>query len=178
MKRLLLFAGLPGVGKSTISRGVGQKTGAQIVDLDDFKKTDVDPILVKHEIDPPDLRWSYYNKALEYVFDRFDKGLDMAIMDEVFHLHSLRTQVESRCADRHVQAIWIEVQCPYDVVKKRLESNGRVGHILTTDEALNMYLRFQEIFEAFPAHGKNRIAVDNEGDADVDLIVRHILSTG
>lgn len=175
--RILLFAGLPGVGKSTISRGVGQKTGATIVDLDDFKKTDVDPLLVKHEIDPPDLRWSYYQKALEHVFIRFEQGLAMAIMDEVFHLHSLRTQLESRCAERQVQTIWIEVQCPYEVVKERLQSTPRTSHILTSEEALNMYLRFKEIFETFPANSKNRIAVNNEHNTDIDLLVERILSS-
>ncbi|OGY35184.1 MAG: hypothetical protein A3E36_00720 [Candidatus Andersenbacteria bacterium RIFCSPHIGHO2_12_FULL_45_11b] len=178
MKRLLLFAGLPGVGKSTISRGVSKKTDTMIVDLDDFKKTDVDPVLVKHEIDPPDLRWSYYQKALEYVFGRFDEGLEVAIMDEVFHLHSLRTQLESCCVDRHVQVTWIEIQCPYEVVKKRLQATARTGHILTTEESLNMYLRFQDIFEAFPASTENRITVNNEGGADIDSLVDWILSRG
>jgi predicted kinase len=176
--RLLLFTGFPGVGKSTISQGVGQRTGATIVDLDDFKKTDVDPLQVKHEIDPPDVRWAYYQKALECVFDKFDQGLRMAIMDEVFHLRSLRDQLESRCANREVQAIWIEVQCPYAVVRKRLESTTRPGHILTTEEALNMYLRFQDIFEAFPANSKNRIVVNNEHDTDINLLVERILSYG
>lgn len=174
---LLLFAGLPGVGKSTISRGVGKKTGATIVDLDDFKKTDVDPVLVKQEIDPPDLRWLYYKKALKHVFDLFDQGLDMVIMDEVFHLHSLRTQLESRCADRQIQTIWIEVQCPYEVVKQRLQATARGDHILTSEEALTMYLRFREIFEPFPVYRKNRITVNNEHDVDIDLLVGNILSS-
>lgn len=174
--RLLLFAGLPGVGKSTISRRVGQKTGATIVDLDDFKKTDVDPVLVKNEIDPPELRWSYYQKGLQYVFDRFDQGGNMAIIDEVFHLHSLRTQLEFRCTERQVQVIWVEVQCPYEVVKRRLQSTARADHILTSEETLNMYLRFKEMFEAFSGKSKNHIAVNNEYDADIDLLVECILS--
>ncbi len=176
--RLLLFAGLPGVGKSTISREVGKRTGAQIVDLDDFKKTDVDPLLVKHEIDPPAVRWLYYQKALESVFSQFHQGVSMAIMDEVFHLAALRTQLEFRCADQQVQVIWVEVQCPYDVVQKRLESADRLGHILTTEEALNMHLRFKGIFEPFPSTSKNHIVVPNEHDTNIDLLVERILSYG
>lgn len=173
--RLVLFAGLPGVGKSTISRGVSQETGAIIVDLDDFKKTDVDPDLVKHEIDPPELRWAYYQKALDHVFGRFDQGLGMAIMDEVFHLHSLRMQLESRCTDRRIKVIWIEVQCCYEVVEARLRSTARAGHILSTEEALDMHLRFKKIFEAFPANSNNRIVVNNESNTDIASLVRHIL---
>lgn len=175
MKKLLLFAGLPGVGKSTISRGVSKKTGAKIVDLDDFKKIDIDPSLVKNQIDPPELRWAYYQKALEYVFSLFGQGISTVIMDEVFHLNSLRTQLESLCAEKHVQVLWIEVRCPYDTVEKRLQSTTREGHILSTEEALKMHLLFREIFEKFSTHNQNHVVINNENDIDMDLLVGSIL---
>lgn len=174
MKKLLLFAGLPGVGKSTISRGVSKKTGAKIVDLDDFKRIDIDPILVKNQIDPPELRWAYYKKALEYVFCLFDQEVSTVIMDEVFHLDSLRTQLGTLCKERHVQTLWVEVRCSYDVVERRLRSTRREGHILSAEEALNMHLLFKGIFEEFSAGSQNYIAVDNESDVDIDLLVDYI----
>ena len=102
MKRLLLFAGLPGVGKSTISRGVSKKTGAEIVDIDDFKKTDVDPALVTSQIDPPELRWSYYQKALEHVFGLFEQGIST---DEGLKMHLLFKEIFeefSTCSQNHI----------------------------------------------------------------------------
>lgn len=175
MKKLVLFSGLPGVGKSTISSGFSGRTGAKIVDLDDFKKTDVDPTLVKSQIDPPELRWSYYQKALKYVFSLFDQGISIVIMDEVFHLNSLRFQLESLCEEQSVDVLWVEVVCTYDVVEKRLHSKKREGHILSTDEALRMNLLFQEIFEEFSTENKNHIVVNNENASDVDLLVENIL---
>lgn len=174
-KLLLLFSGLPGVGKSTISIKVSEKIGAKIVDLDDFKKTDVDPVLVKNQIDPPELRWSYYQKAMEHVFCLFGQGISMAIMDEVFHLNSLRTQLEAMCKEQGVQVLWVEVRCSYDTVEKRLQSTRREGHILSTEEALKMHLLFVEIFEKFSANSKNHIVISNENVSDMDLLVENIL---
>ena len=175
MKKLFLFAGLPGVGKSTISREVSKKTGAKIVDIDDFKKTDVDPVLVTNQIDPPELRWVYYQKALEYVFGLFDQKISTVIMDEVFHLDSLRAQLEVLCAKRYVEVFWVEVRCPYDIIKKRLQSTSRKGHILSTEQALKMNLLFEKIFEKFSIHGQNHIVINNGDGVNVDLLVENIL---
>lgn len=175
MKRLLLFSGLPGVGKTTISDGVRKKIEAKVINLDDFKKIDVDPILVKSQIDPPELRWAYYQKALEHVLSLFDQGISTVIMDEVFHLDSLRARLEALCTEQQVQVLWIEVRCSYDVVARRLQSIKREGHILSADEALKMHRMFEEIFEEFSIHSQNHIVVDNENVSDVDLLVENIL---
>ncbi len=175
MKKLLLFAGLPGVGKSTISRRVSKEMGAKIVDIDDFKKTEVDPALVTNQIDPPELRWAYYQKALKYAFHLFDQGTSTVIMDEVFHLNSLRTQLEVLCTRQHVQVLWVEIRCPYGIVEKRLQSTRREGHILSTEEALRMHLLFGGIFEEFSTCHQNHIVVNNENDTGVDLLIEKML---
>lgn len=173
MKKLYLFAGLPGVGKSTISKRVSKKTGAKIVDIDDFKKIDVDPALVNNQIDPPELRWIYYQKALKHAFNLFDQGISTVIMDEVFHLNSLRMQLESLCTGI-CQVFWVEVRCPYNTVKKRLQSTTREGHILSTEEALKMHILFKEIFEKFSAC-QNHIVVNNKNNIDMNLLTDSIL---
>lgn len=157
MKRLILLAGLPGVGKSTIARRIAFTEGGTVLDLDDFKRDAVASTLVTTQIDPPDVRWAYYVKALEHAITL--EGT--VIMDEVFHLQSLRTRLEHACVAQHVQVQWIEVQCPYAVVERRLRVAARVGHILSTDQALNMYLLFQNIFEKFPENKENYVLVDN-----------------
>lgn len=175
MNDLFLCAGLPGVGKSTISKAVSKKTGAKIVDIDDFKKTEVDPALVKNQIDPPEQRWAYYQKALEHVFNLFDKGTPMVVMDEVFHLHSLRARLEILCRERNVRVLWIEVRCSYDTVEKRLQSTAREGHILSTEEALKMHILFTKIFEEFPACAENHIIVNNGAQVNADLLTDAVL---
>ncbi|MBI3631632.1 MAG: AAA family ATPase [Candidatus Staskawiczbacteria bacterium] len=175
MKKLILFSGLPGVGKSTISREVSKNTGAKIVDLDDFKKIDVDPALVTKQIDPPELRWAYYQKALDHVFGLFDQGISTVIMDEVFHLDSLRNGLENLCVIHNVRVFWVDVRCPYEIVEKRLQSTKREGHLLSTEQALKMHLLFREIFEKFSINSQNHIVINNESDNDIDSLIRSIL---
>lgn len=158
MKKLILVAGLPGVGKSTLARTIAQKNNGLVLDLDDFKKITVDPKLVTTQIDPPEIRWIYYSQAINHALTL---QIDVVVMDEVFHLHSLRSQIENLCFNNGIEVEWIEVVCSYGVVEKRLNAKKRERHILSKDEALRMYLLFQEIFEKFPEGKENYIVVNN-----------------
>jgi len=167
MKKLFLLAGLPGVGKSTVAQAMIKKLNAHNVDIDDFKKLVVDPNAVTKEIDPPETRWLYYQHAIQHVVGLFEQGVTTVIMDEVFHLHTLRSQVENVCAKHGVRVHWIEVRCSYETVEKRLNAKSRVGHILSTDEALAMHLLFKNLFEPFPCGSTNHTVVHNEDGIDL-----------
>ncbi len=158
MRVLICLAGLPGVGKSTISEKIARYTGAKILDLDEFKRTEVDPDLVATEIDPPNVRWAYYEKAITYAFSL---ETPLVIMDEVFHLQELRLRLESRCQEHDVTVLWIEVRCPYKTVVRRIKKNSRSGHLLSSEQALSMNRRFSKIFDKFPA-GSNHVIVNND----------------
>ncbi len=175
MKKLVLFSGLPGVGKSTVSQCISQKTGAKLVDVDIFKRMVIDQKTVTDQIDPPELRWVCYQVALSCVFGLFEYGVtSIVVMDEVFHLDSLRTQLEALCAKNDVQVLWVEVRCSLDKVKERLA--GRKGHLLPAEKALRIHLLFRDTFEKFADDSPNHIVVYNEDDADLDQVVENILS--
>ncbi len=174
MKTLMLLAGLPGVGKSTISRHLREKIkDARVIDIDVFKAMIVDPTLIGDQVDPPEIRWACYQLALNTAFGLFEYGLtSTVIMDEVFHLASLRCKVEKLCAERGVNVLWVEVRSPHHVVKERLQQ--RKGHILSPEEALNIHQMFREIFEKFPDAHPGYIAVENDG-RDVGTLVDDIM---
>lgn len=58
---------------------------------------------------------------------------------------------------------------PYEIVQARLSMNGRIGHILTTEDALKMYIMFKEVFEPFP-FGKGNIHIDNSENISAGLV--------
>ncbi len=174
MQRLILFCGLPGSGKTTISRELCKVTEARLIDLDDFKKADVDPTTVTSQIDPPEVRWGYYQKGISEALRMFLSGVQTIVVDEVFHLAELRQRIESFCHKHGISLVWIEVRCPYSVVKHRLLSKPRVGHILSSAEALAMYQMFALIFETFE-QGSKHIVIQNIDPDAVDEAVSRIL---
>lgn len=60
----MLFAGLPGVGKSTISRGVGEIIGAKVVGIDHFKKIMKILFICKSNQFRSQMAASLYNKLM------------------------------------------------------------------------------------------------------------------
>ncbi len=171
MKNVMCFSGLPGTGKSTISKIVVQKTGGILLDLDIYKRQVVDPNVVSNSIDPPEIRWQYYSLAIEGI-----KVLphEVIIVDEVFHLNYLRTKFENSCISNDMRIIWVEVICAMNVVKTRLET-PRPGHILSPSEAIAMNRMFAEIFEPFSGEMSNYIQLDNSGNENIDVLASQVL---
>jgi predicted kinase len=168
-KALVLFAGLPLAGKTTISKEVGRRLGFPIVDIDTFKRAVVDPAKVSKEIDPPEIRRQYYELALNHVEQLLcdNRG---AIIDEVFHLASLRAWIEDWCAQKDITVVWVEVVCDRAVVEQRMSCGVRHGHILSTEEALQMNALFRGIFEPFE-NTPDHVCVNNSGNTDLDGVV-------
>ena len=65
-KYMLLVAGVPGVGKTTISTRLAQELGGQILQVDDFKKAVVDPSKMGEEIDPQRYSIQRENPRIKY----------------------------------------------------------------------------------------------------------------
>ena len=173
--QLILFCGLPGSGKTTISRRLCEVINAKFIDLDDFKKIEVDPTLVRSQIDPPEIRWSYYQKGLCEAMRLFTSGIQNIIIDEVFHLAELRQRIEDFSEQNGISLLWVEVRCPYKVVEERLLAKPRVGHILSTEEALKMYGLFGEIFEPFAPDNSGHVLINNESNDRIDVVLTLIL---
>lgn len=161
MKTLVLTAGLVGVGKSTIAKAIAMATGSNFIDVDDFKKVCVEG-RITNQIDPPEMRWAYYLKALEHAVDIFASGQNLIVMDEVFHLVALRKKLEKFCAERQIRVLWVEVKSTYETAKRRLNKKSRDGHILSTSEALRMHSLFAKVFEPFV--GTDHICLNNDND--------------
>jgi predicted kinase len=173
-RRLILFCGLPGSGKTTISKCLCQAINAKLINLDDFKKGYTDFALVKTQIDTPEMRWRYYRRGLNEALNMFSDGVCNIVMDEVFHLSELRRRIEDFCFKNNISVIWIEVRCPYHIVEERLLSKPRFGHILSTQEALAMYKLFSEIFEPFQDESRY-VVIDNTSLDDITNLVGFII---
>jgi predicted kinase len=174
MNTLVLVAGLPGNGKTTIAKKTAGRLNGKLLDLDEFKRQVVDPNLVRSEIDPPHVRRAYYLMALEAGFAALKNGFPIVVLEEIFHLSMLRKEISARCERESVRVLWVEVLCDFETVRSRLVANGRPGHILSTDEALAMNRLFNEVFESFTSE-ERCLRVDNSGD-NPELLVNTIMT--
>ncbi|MBT6691592.1 AAA family ATPase [Candidatus Parcubacteria bacterium] len=153
MDTLILVSGLPGAGKTTVAKKLAYRLGDQAIhfDIDDIKRgVVVDSVALENDIDPDEIRWVYYQEALNLTHRTFEEGVyNCVIMDEVFHSKELRTRISDWCICQGVQSQWVVVQCSYEVIERRLNSNPRDGHILTAEQCLKLNRRFEELFDEF-----------------------------
>ncbi len=171
MCKMVCVSGNVGSGKSTCARKIVQKVGGLVFDIDVVKRELVDPRLVTKQVDPPEIRWQCYLESFRRILLLFEGGASTVVVDEVFHLQDLRTRLEDCCITAGVEVFWVHMQCSYAQVERRLQARAREGHILSTAEALKMYLLFEGIFEPFPADKPNHIVYNNDGDGDIDALV-------
>lgn len=162
MSKVIFLAGLPAVGKSTLARQIAKKHNGRVLDIDEIKRKLSDPNLVTSSIDTPEIRWRCYEEAAKQILQFFKDGEHVVIVDEVFHLNELREKLETLLVLGEVEVVWIQVICSFEEIQKRLESKSRIGHILSTDEALKMNILFQEIFEPFPENKNNHSLFYND----------------
>ncbi len=172
MRKLVLFAGLPGSGKSTICQRISEATGAPHVDVDIYKKIRTDPNKVGKDVDPPELRLLYCRDALNVAFGHFDNGASTVVMDDVYPYHSVRAELESQCREQQVNVLWVEVRSSNATATERLTT--REHSILSPEEALEIHGMCGDAFEAFPADSQNHIVINNEKGTQIDSLVAKV----
>lgn len=177
---LILFAGLIGTGKTTLSKGVAEKLGFYRYDIDEVKK--------KIYPEDPDFEYNMKNgipfsdETRIKVFEKATEDLKKLsgihkniIVDETFHKKNTR-EILFKIADKYSEGyVLIEVTSPEDVVKERLLKKERKGHILS--DPYKMYLSFKQAFEPFTEEHivyENKEAIDGGVKYLSDIILSKI----
>lgn len=165
-KRILVgVCGNVGVGKTTSANLIAASLRGQHLDVDHFKKMHADPQKVTEEIDGENVRRIYYLAALEHAMGMFTRGEQVVVMEEIFHLHCLRQEIEEYMHLRGVTVVWIHVRVSdFSVVQRRLQNSARRGHILTTSQALHLYNLFEKAFDPFPSCTGNVFLLYNDDE--------------
>jgi len=147
-KDLILIAGLPGVGKTTLARELVERTRAIHFEIDEVKRLVVPEDIVTQEIDPPEYRYKYYAATIRRLPELFARSsTQVVIIDETFHLEEFREMWNQAATELDIRLHWIEAVCREATVKERLcLGKDRECHILG-DEAFPMYLLFKKMYE-------------------------------
>jgi predicted kinase len=120
MPRLIVFAGLPGAGKSTIARAVAERIGAVWLRVDSM-----DQAILASGTAPKDLRDWTYRAAQAVAADNLKLGRDV-IGDVVNDWRGARDGWQAAGAGAEV--IWVEIVCS-DPIEHRRRVETRVRDV-------------------------------------------------
>lgn len=149
---VIFVAGLVGTGKTSLSQALSKKLGIFHYDVDEIKKliypTDPDyESNLKNSIPfSEETRAKVFNRVVED-FPQLAKEHKHIIVEEVLNRKNLR-QILFDGADKYFGGyIIVWVKSDEAIIKRRLESNQREGHILKNP--FGMYLSLKQQYQDF-----------------------------
>ena len=150
---LVVVCGLPGAGKSTVSRRVAERLDGHLV------RTDV----VRKELFPEPSYTSVesratYDEVLARARTRVEAG-DPVVLDGTFRRRTLRNRVAAVADDADVPLRLVRVACEESVVRERLAA--RVDDESDADVAVYELLKAE-----FEPIRRSHSVVDNSGSLD------------
>jgi predicted kinase len=156
MPRIILFCGLPGVGKTTLARSVASSTGASLLSSDKIRKE-----LIKYPAYTRTEGRLVYDVLMLLAKYLTEDGID-CILDATFNRERSRKEVKYKLGSNNVQLYVIECNCPEDIILERLR-NRRNDY---SDASYAIYSKMKNIYE--PVQGQH-LDVDTSLPYEVNL---------
>jgi predicted kinase len=170
---LVVLAGLPGVGKSTLARALAARREVTVIDKDRLR----DAIFPPSEVDYSDrqnvLATEVAFLVIAYILEKSpDKTI---ILDgKPFSRQAQREEARSIAARAGSGFRLIHCVAPDEVVRKRLEAEAtREVRNLVADRTFAKYLRIKNAFESVIMP---HLVIDTSGDleAEVEALLRYL----
>lgn len=147
---LVVVSGLPGVGKSTISRMVSEEIDAVQLRTDEIRKELFDePRYTPEEIQ------ATYEEMFSRAVDELGDGNDV-VLDATFSDRSNRETITERAASVGSEVVFVKVEADDETIQKRLANRE-------DDESDADYRVYQEKKESFDEWSEEPAVVDNSG---------------
>ena len=153
---IILFCGLPGVGKSTLARSVACRTGASILSSDKIRKE-----LIRYPTYTRTEGRLVYDVLMLLTKYLTAAGID-CILDATFNRERSRMEVENKLLSNNVQLYVIECNCPEEIVLERLRNRKNDF----SDADYSVYSKMKGIYE--PVQGKH-LDIDTSLPYEVNL---------
>ena len=112
--QLILIAGLPGTGKSTVAKAYIQQYGGVHINSDLLRNT----MKMRGHYDPTD-KEKVYNAMLESTWNALEEGKN-AIVDSTFISEQIRATFEAVAHACSARFYWVEMHASEETIRERL----------------------------------------------------------
>jgi len=146
---VILLAGLPGTGKSTLARKLARRYRLEHISTDSVRKRIFRDVRRDHFG-----RGSYSNRQRMVVYDTIYyvlytllKNNVGCVLDGTFYQDRMRAKVGRICARFNANFVLVIVTCPEETVRKRFEEREKRERRTLSDADSKIYEKFKQLFE-------------------------------
>lgn len=144
---LIIMAGLPGTGKSTLARALAARSGGIVLDKDLIRAA-LFPGHLEYSLEQDDFCQQIMLQVAGYLLSR-NPSLRVFLDGRPFSRRYQRRQVESAAARLRTPLAIIECVCGDAAALARLQSDAAAGVHPAADRDAALYARVKTAFEAF-----------------------------
>ena len=155
---LVILAGLPGTGKSTLGRALAGRLGGAVLDKDIIRRALFAPEDIEYTAAQDDFVMDFMLRTAAYLF-RKDPGRVVVLDGRTFSQQYQR----QRAIDLTPAWKLIECVCSEASARARLLEDERTGTHPATNRTWDLYLRVRASFEPIP---EPKIVIDTDEPFD------------
>ena len=145
---LVIMAGLPGTGKSTLSRALAERGGGVVFDKDSIRAALFAPAQVEYSREQDDFCQQIMLQTAEYLLSR-DRRLRVFLDGRPFSRRYQRRQLQAAAARLSTPCAFIECVCSEAAALARLRADAAWGRHAAANRTPALYARVKAEFEDF-----------------------------
>jgi predicted kinase len=165
---LILMVGLPGTGKSTLSRALVERFGGFVIDKDVIRPALLGPSQIEYTVEQDDFCQEVMLETAEYLLKRKPKlrvFLDGRPFSRAYQRERVRTAAEKIGTPLAV----VECVANTETAVARIRRDLELGSHLAANRTVELYLAKKQDFEREPLSGQ-RITVSSDQDLEASIL--------